>query len=655
MFDLGRGLCDNLAVAEEREWLVTNGIGGYASGTVAGIISSRYHGLLIAALKPPLARTLLLTKLDESVVYDACAYRLYANRWGPMTVEAEGLRYLERFYLEGTTPVWVYAFADAILEKRVWMQQGSNTTYIGYTMQRGSLPLQMDLRALVNYRDHHSNTHANWQMQTNIRPNGVQITAIEDGTPFYLLSNHATFSPHATWIDDFYLKVEQARGLDPHDSQLQIGTWHVTLNTGQAVTIIASTEAEPLLDGQPAYQQRRAYEQQLIDLSGYQQPALQQLALAADQFIVKRTVDNDPTGLTILAGYPWFEDWGRDTMISLTGLTISVGRSDIAKRILRTFARFVDKGMLPNRFPEVGQYPEYNTVDATLWYFEAIRAYMQVTDDKALLTELFPILEDIIVWHRQGTRYNIHVDSTDGLLYAGEVGSQLTWMDVKIGDWVVTPRIGKPIEINALWLNALYSMATFAEMLGKPNQPYRQAAHQVEQSFGRFWNVKQGYSYDVLDAPQGDDDRLRPNQLIALALPHCPFTPDQQRAIVDTCARYLLTSHGLRSLSPHHLDYIGTYGGDQIRRDSAYHQGTVWGWLIGPFVAAHLRVYQNPTLARSYLWPMLHQLGSHALGTLSEVFEGNPPFTPGGCIAQAWSVAEVLRAWKLIDEWDTRL
>lgn len=654
MLELDRSLCSDVSIAEGREWLVTNGIGGYASGTVAGTMSSRYHGLLIAALKPPLARTLLLTKLDELAVYDDQPYRLYANRWGPDSVEAEGLNYLERFYLEGTTPVWVYALADAVLEKRVWMQQGSNTTYIRYDLRRGTLPLQLDLKALVNYRDHHSNTHANWQMQATPLENGLQVQAFEGAIPFYLFSDCGNFTPHATWIDDLYLKVEQARGLDPRDSQLHIGTWRVALSAGQQITIIASTDPAPALDSQAAYQQRRQYEQHLIELSEHHEPALQHLTLAADQFIVKRTVANDPDGLTVLAGYPWFEDWGRDTMISLVGLTLSVGRPEVAKRILRTFAHFVNQGMLPNRFPELGQHPEYNTVDATLWYFEAIRAYLDTTADHAFLTELYPILEDIIAWHQRGTRYNIHVDPADGLLYAGEVGSQLTWMDVKIGDWVVTPRRGKPIEINALWLNALYTMADFADALGEPSQPYREAAQRAEQSFSRFWNAERGYCYDVLDTPHGNDDRLRPNQLIAVALPHCSLAPDQQRAIVDICARQLLTSHGLRSLAPIHSDYIGTYGGDQIRRDSAYHQGTVWGWLIGPYVAAHLRVYQDPVLARSYVMPLIRQIESHAMGTLSEVFEGNPPFKAGGCIAQAWSVAEVLRVWTLLKQWESR-
>jgi len=361
---------------------------------------------------------------------------------------------------------------------------------------------------------------------------------------------------------------------------------------------------------------------------------------------VRRPLLEEPDGRTVIAGYPWFGDWGRDTMISLPGLTLVTGRPDVAARILRTFARFVDQGMLPNRFPEVGEIPEYNTADATLWYFEAIRAYHAATGDDVLLRDLFPVLQEIIEWHRRGTRYHIHVDPADGLLYAGEVGVQLTWMDAKVGDWVVTPRIGKPVEINALWYNSLCSAAHFARRLGKPADRYEALAEQTHAGFARFWNEVAGYCYDVIDGPGGDDLALRPNQLLAVSLPHSPLSPEQQRAVVNVCARHLLTSHGLRSLSPDDQAYIGHYGGDQRRRDGAYHQGTVWSWLIGPFVSAHLRVYHDPALAQSYLLPLARHLAGHGIGSISEVFDGDPPFTPRGCIAQAWGVAELLRAWQ---------
>jgi predicted glycogen debranching enzyme len=307
--------------------------------------------------------------------------------------------------------------------------------------------------------------------------------------------------------------------------------------------------------------------------------------------------------------------------------------------------------MLPNRFPDEGETPEYNTVDATLWYFEAIRAYHAATGDDHLLRELFPVLAGIVDWHQRGTRYSIHVDPADNLLYAGEAGVQLTWMDAKMDDWVVTPRIGKPVEINALWYNALRSMAGFARrVVGYPSSDhYDTLADSVKTSFARFWNAEVGDLYDVIDTPQGNDASLRPNQLLAVSLPHSPLTDWQQRAVVERCARHLLTSHGLRSLAPNDPAYIGRYGGDRYQRDGAYHQGTVWGWLIGPFVTAHLRVYRDPDMARSYLRPLLHHLADHGLGSISEIFDGDPPCTPRGCIAQAWSVAEVLRAWQAIE------
>ena len=303
-------------------------------------------------------------------------------------------------------------------------------------------------------------------------------------------------------------------------------------------------------------------------------------------------------------------------------------------------------GQLPNRFPDEGQAPEYNTVDATLWYFEAIRAYHEATGDKTLLRDLFPVLQDIVDWHVRGTRYQIHVDPADGLLYAGEPGVQLTWMDAKVDNWVVTPRIGNPVEVNALWYNALRVMAEFARLLGEPPGRYEALAERARAGFARFWNEEARYLYDVLDGPEGNDPALRPNQLLAVSLRHSPLPEERRKCVVDACARHLLTSHGLRSLDPRHPDNMGHHGGDRRTRDAAYHQGTVWGWLIGPFVGAHLRVYHDPALARSFLAPLIQELDAHGVGSLSEIFDGDPPHTPRGCIAQAWTVAEVLRAWE---------
>jgi len=675
MLDFGRDLCSDPHFSTEREWLVTNGLGGYASGTVSGVLTRRYHGLLLAALQPPVGRTLLLTKLDETATYEGVVYPLFANCWNDGQLEPEGYHHLDRFHLEGTTPVWAFAFSDALLEKRVWMQHGANTTYIRYDLCRGSHPLELSIKAIVNHRDHHANTRADdWQACIEQVPHGLRFTTDENAAPLYLLSDRAGATPQHEWYSGYFLSVEDCRGLDALDDNLYAGTFHATLQPGQSLTLVASTEPHPDLDGAAAYAAQLTRERRLLaEARPHLQPmtpAIEQLVLAADQFIVRRCLPAEPEGRSVIAGYPWFSDWGRDTMIGLPGLALATGRYELAARILRTFAHYLDRGMLPNRFPDEGQAPEYNTVDATLWYFEAIRAYYEATKDDALLRDLFPALREIVDWHLRGTRFQIQVDPADGLLYSGEEGVQLTWMDAKVGDWVVTPRHGKAVEINSLWYNALRIMADFARLLsdptpvipaeslpprkrgagiqepGFPSQPYEVLAERVAASFSRFWNEEAGYCYDVIDGPGGDDPALRPNQLFAVSLFHSPLPEMQQRAVVDVCARHLLTSHGMRGLAPEHPAYIGHYGGDRRTRDSAYHRGTVWGWLIGPFVSAHLRVYRDPATARSFLQPLLRQLASHDLGSLSEIFDGDPPFTPRGCFAQAWTVAEVLRAWK---------
>jgi predicted glycogen debranching enzyme len=657
--EFGREICGDRHSATSREWLVTNGIGGYASGTIAGSLSRRYHGILIAALQPPLGRTLLVSKLDEVAQYDGRSYPLHTNHWADGTTHPEGFRSIESFRLDGTVPTWKFALGDALLVKRIWMPQGSNTTYVKYRLQRGTQPVHLLIRALVNYRDHHADTQADdWRMTVDSVAHGVCISAHPEAVPFYILSPQATVSPNHDWFYRFDLPVERYRGLRDHENHLHAATFEATIQPGEALTLVASTEAYPELEGAIALKSRLAYDQKLISFWDTHRSNLpkktptwiHQLVLAADQFIVNRPAPDEPAGKTIIAGYPWFGDWGRDTMISLPGLTLVTGRPEMARSILRTFARYVSQGMLPNRFPDAGEIPEYNTVDATLWYFEAIRQYYQATDDDDLLRDLFPVLAEIIDWHCRGTRYNIHLDASDGLLYAGELGVQLTWMDAKVGDWVVTPRVGKPVEINALWYNALRTMARFARQVGQPHQEYEAIADRTLAKFSRFWNSEANYCYDVLDTPNGNDAALRPNQIFAVSLPESPLNPAQQRAVVDICGRTLATSYGVRSLSPDHPQYQGIYGGDQVRRDGAYHQGTGWGWLLGAFVMAHLRVYHNPTLAQEWLEPMAHHLTTHGVGSLSEIFDGDAPMTPRGCIAQAWTVAEVLRAWVAVEK-----
>ncbi|WOD40978.1 amylo-alpha-1,6-glucosidase [Nodosilinea sp. E11] len=676
----GRHLCSHRAMATQQEWLITNGIGGYGCGTVAGVLNRHYHGLLVATLKPPLDRTLLVTKVDETAHYLGQSCDLHCDRWADGTLHPQGYLYLESFRLEGTIPIWVYAIADARLEKRVWMEPGANTTYVRYTLSRASVPLDLTLKVLVNHRDHHHSTQGNgWQMTLTECPQGLQIQAKAGVQPFYLLSETAPAQPAHTWYNGYALAVEAYRGIDPYDDHLHAATFAPTLGQGQSFTLVATTEAEADRSGQSALLRRMAYEQHLITQGAAAQPEaeppawVRQLVLAADQFVVNRAIataegagaegaggddlDGSPepasSGKTIIAGYPWFGDWGRDTMIALPGLTLATGRPSLARRILQTFARFLDQGMLPNAFPESGEAPHYNTVDATLWYFEALRAYHRATEDTALIEELFGPLQEVITWHCKGTRHGIQVDAADGLLSAGEAGVQLTWMDAKVKDWVVTPRIGKPVEVNALWYNALLVMADFAAILGQPVGQFQELAAQTRQGFQRFWNESLGYCYDLLDGPDGDDVALRPNQIFAVSLPDPTLgdpclSADQQQAVVNAVAQRLLTSHGLRSLDPAHPSYQGRYGGDLVERDGAYHQGTVWSWLIGPFAQAHWRVYQDADLAHSFLDPLIHHLQGGCLGTVSEIFDGDAPMEPRGAFAQAWSVAELLRVSALL-------
>jgi predicted glycogen debranching enzyme len=657
--DLGREICGDFPSAESREWLVTNGIGGYGFGTVAGHLTRCYHGLLVAALEPPLGRVLLLAKLDESVEYGGQKFDMATNRWTGGAIAPAGFVHIERFHLEGSIPVWTYALADALLEKRIFMQPSANTTYVTYRLARARNPVQLSIKALVNYaREHCTIDAGNWQMEISPVEHGLRVTAFDGAVPYYLRSNSAQAQPAHEWYRDFDLSAETTRGLSGHTDNLFAGIYSATLAPGDSLTMVASTAADVSLDGEAAFAARQREARALLDCFSAENmnsgraapPAIQQLVIAADQFIVARPLEDAADTKTILAGYPWFSDWGRDTMVALPGLCLATGRPWLARNIMRTFARFVSEGMIPNTFPRAGEPPQYNSIDASLWYFEAMREYFQATRDIGLLSELYPILAGIMDAHVRGTRHNIRVDAADGLLYGGEPGVQLTWMDAKVGDHVITPRIGKPVEVNALWLNAAATMAGFARALGLTPKYYEEIALRARAGFDRFWNPATQFCFDVIDGPQGagGDASLRPNQIFAVSLPESPLTPDQQRRVVDVCARELLTSFGLRSLGPAEPAYRGTYAGDREERDGAYHQGTAWGWLLGPFAVAHLRVYQDPATAMSFLDPMLRHLGAAGLGTAGEIFDGDAPFAPGGCIAQAWTVGEILRAWQII-------
>jgi predicted glycogen debranching enzyme len=658
----GRETLGNVEEAEAREWLVTNGLGGYASGTTAGTATRRYHGLLMAALDPPTGRTLLVAGLDETARYSGREFPLATNRWLSGSVSPAGYLQLESFHLEGTKPVWRYALADALLEKRVWMQQGANTTYVEYTLVRAGAPVELEGKVLVTYRDFHATTHGDgWQMQIAPVEKGIRVTAFDGAVPFYLRSESAALEARHEWYRDFFLPAERERGLDDHEDRLFAALFRGKLSVGERLTLVFSTDASASLDGEQVRTEQSNHEWKLFEAWQKRhsetsstrpddEPSwLWQLVLAADQFVVKRPLADDASGLSVIAGYPWFSDWGRDTMIALPGLTLPLGRPEIAHKILSCFARYVDRGMLPNNFPDRGGAPQYNTIDASLWYFEAVRQYFEATKDNELLKSLFPVLASIVDAHVAGTRYNIKADPADALLFGGSLEVQLTWMDAKIGDWVVTPRIGKPVEINALWINALNTMASFAGELKQPGGGYAKLRDKAVKSFQKFWNPARNCCFDVLDSPGiGADAALRPNQIFAVSLPLSPLTPAQQKSVVDAAGRELLTSFGLRSLAPSEPGYKGQYAGGPRERDSAYHQGTVWAWLLGPFALAHYKVYKDRAAAQSFLEPLGRSIYAAGLGTVSEIFGGDAPFPPAGCPAQAWSVAETLRAWEFL-------
>jgi predicted glycogen debranching enzyme len=629
--------------ATRREWLVTNGIGGFAAGSVAGAATRRYHGILIAALHPPVGRTVLVANFEATAAYGGKAYALSSNEYADGTIHPHGYRLIEQFALDGAIPTWTYAIGDARLVQRIWMEQGANATYVQFELARAAEPVRLNVAALCTHRDYHAQYRGRFEPAVATTLQGFEIDAYAGARRYSIVADRGSFRADPAWYWNFKHRVESERGLDDVEDLFRPGEFTIDLEPAQRVTLICATDdavtaANPL-------ERERARQRALVD--GERQPGwIRQLTLAADQFVVRR---GGAGGATVIAGYPWFSDWGRDTMIALPGLTLSTGRAPIAAEILTTFARFVSEGMLPNRFPDQGETPEYNTVDATLWYFDAIAQYFDYTGDAALPRALYPLLVDIIERHLGGTRYGIRVDPHDGLLAAGEAGVQLTWMDAKIGDWVVTPRSGKAVEINALWYRALRVTSDLARRFDDANTARRldALAERVRSSFGaRFWNADGGYLYDVVDAPdRGNDAALRPNQIFAVSLPVDLLDAERAKAVVDTCARALWTSFGLRSLALDDPAYAGTYRGGPRERDAVYHQGTVWSWLLGPFALAHYRVYHDAPAALAWLSAMPSHLNDACIGSVSEIFDGDAPHKPRGCFAQAWGVAETLRAW----------
>jgi predicted glycogen debranching enzyme len=646
MIRFGQDLCSNFDAALRREWLETNGIGGFASSTLNGLNTRRYHGLLVAATKPPVGRFVLLSKLEETVVIDGRPFDLCTNRY-PGVVHPQGFHYLKQFRLD-PFPIFTFEVQGIQIEKTVFMVQGENTTVVQYDIEnaRKANLAQLELRPLIAFRDYHSLTHENAAIdgRLDIRP-GLAGVSPYPGLPALYLAHSAWELEHTGhWYRNFEYDAERERGIDFSEDLFNPCVLRFDLNTENQATIVASTE---LRDAALAseYRQAEVSRRRTVALrSPVEDGFVKSLTAAADQFIVSRGNDK-----SVIAGYPWFSDWGRDTMIALPGLTLPTHRYDVARGILRTFAHYIDRGMLPNRFPDAGETPEYNTVDATLWFFEAVRSFLAYTGDLEFVREdLLGVLSDIISWHVRGTRFGIKMDSS-GLLNSGEAGTQLTWMDAKAGDWVVTPRRGKPVEIQALWYNALSIMEDLARKSGDETgrKRYSSMAALTKWSFNRqFWNEKGGYLYDVVNGGPPDAS-IRPNQIFAVSLPYGMLSPERAKQVVGVVEQCLLTPYGLRTLAPSDSQYRGRYSGDPISRDGAYHQGTVWPWLMGPFISAYIKVKGGTEVARQQAQNWLVSLRDHladaGLGQISEIFDGDPPHRPVGCIAQAWSVAEILR------------
>jgi predicted glycogen debranching enzyme len=653
-----------------REWLVTNGLGGYASGTLLGLPLRRYHGLFVPNLPAPRGRTMMIPRLDDEVQLEhETTVRLSGAEFMDGRREGDFARHLVEFRLDRQIPTWTFEVAGRRLEKRIVMPFGQNTTYVEYTLASGP-HCRLHLRPFVTFRMHDGplGVPGDWPFTLVINRGGRhEVQAFEGATPLRvcLRPHGGAFVVDQRVSDGVYYEIEKTRGYDHREDLLTPGYFARDLEAGQTVAIVFSTEPWELLDqdATAVFEAERQRVQKLLGLAP--EPArsgvLSQVAVAADQFIILPGSRLEESAIaraagdevrTVIAGYHWFTDWGRDTMISLEGLTLCTGRHREARAILRTFSHYVKEGLLPNHFPEGQRTPLYNTCDATLWYFHAIDRYYEATGDVETLETLMPVLESIVEHHVAGTHFGIGVDPADGLVRASAAGYALTWMDAKVDGFVVTPRRGKPVEIQALWYNALRLMADWARRLGRPHERYVSLAGQTHRSFNeRFWYEAGGHLYDVIDGEtSGPDPSLRPNQIFSLSLRHPVLAEARWARVVEAVAERLLTPYGLRTLDPAHPDYHPRYEGDLWARDSAYHQGLVWAWLIGPFLDAWRRVHPDAARARPLLDGLLDHLKDAGVGNVSEIFDADPPYTPRGCVAQAWSVAELMRSLVALED-----
>jgi predicted glycogen debranching enzyme len=658
MINFDAEACQNLETSLRREWLETNKLGGFASATVTGANTRRYHGLLTAALHPPTGRVVLLSKLEETLILDGERFDLSTNLYEPAVAHPQGFQLQSNFRLD-PFPIFTYQIGHARVEKTVFMPGGDNATVVRYRVRAtGAAEASLEIRPLVALRDYHSLQREALDifLKAELRPNLVSLCKQDDSTHLFLAHNAGHASVEGYWYRRFEYPEERARGFDFHEDLFNpcLLVWRIEQDT--TCDIIASTGARTIADAamfeERERERRRGVAVGAVETAsgesddGVDDDYVRTLVAAADQFLVRRDGDLG----SVIAGYHWFTDWGRDTMISLTGLAFARKQFDTAREILLAFAAHMREGIIPNRFPDSDEEPEYNNVDGTLWFVNAVGEFARRTGDIEFVREhLYARLKEFVEWHERGTIYSIRVDQ-DGLLGAGQEDVQLTWMDAKIGDYVVTPRAGKAVEIQALWYNALRTIEEIAASLEDDwmrNHARALAEHARASFHGLFWNEADSCLYDCI-SPAGEcDAAIRPNQIFAISLPHPIMTGTRARSVVATVARELLTPYGLRSLSPRHPDYRPRYEGDSYSRDTAYHQGTVWAWLIGPFVTAHLRAHgrtpESIKQARGFVRAFREHLAEAGVGQVSEIFDADAPHTPRGCIAQAWSVAELLR------------
>jgi predicted glycogen debranching enzyme len=647
MFRLDHTILSDLTHSLQLEWLETDGLGGFASSSVVGANTRRYHGLLVAATAPPVGRRVLVAKVEDRVVGDGNLCAMSCNIYND-AVHPDGHTCQQEFRLD-PWPVYVWEDRGVRLQKSIFMPYKRGITIIRYDLLAAPQPVWLEARPLIAGRDMHHLMRSNNELQAQIglTTDTTTIQPYDGGSRTMMYYPGGDFRADGLWYYNFRYFRELESGLDYLEDLYSPGEIVWLMRPGETRWLVLGRETPTDFDGEALMAEERERREKLLNSFGNDRIA-GRLALAADQFIVDRNVNGDDSK-TIIAGYPWFGDWGRDTMIALFGLTLTTKRYADCRAMLKTFVASMRNGLVPNLFAEGSGDAWYNTVDATMWLFIALRKYVDLTKDWDFIAEVWPALERSLEAHIVGTDYNIHM-TEDGLLSAGDATTQLTWMDAKVEDWVVTPRHGKSVEINAMWYNALKIGELFAGKTGSEEAKVRYGtlARQTKIGFEQFWSEELGYCHDVI-RPEGADCDLRPNQLIACSLPYVLLSPDRRRSVLQKCSEFLLTPYGMRTLAPFCVGYCPAYGGDRWARDAAYHQGTAWPWLLGPYLTTYFEVMgvneETRRHVRALLQPLVDHLDAAGLGSISEIFDAEPPFAPHGCIAQAWSVGEALRCW----------